>query len=138
MVERIKLVKKDPILKISSEWEIYEERHGRGMSMSLHGRRQVGPVWLLKSVWYPGPYDGLAGYSTEIKEQVSVWFCHQDEEPPSSELPQGALGWIGLEAEDGHLYHWYANFGDNEEAAEKWATTKKCAIKFTANLNSKE
>jgi hypothetical protein len=76
--------------------------------------------------YYPGPYDGLAGLSSEIVTTYSVFVGWEEynieyeqmfDAPPLS-LPMGATGW-GDATYDGPR-NWYAEF-DDVELAEQYA-----------------
>lgn len=104
---------------------------GRGFSSVEYSSKNLpnGQVVLLRT-YYPGPFDGLAGYSTEITETYSVFSCWEDYDessdaeyeapPPQVALPAGATGW-GCRAWDGPR-NWFAEF-DDVELAEAFANS---------------
>ncbi len=80
----------------------------------------------MRTTYYPGPFDRLAGLPDEIWDVYQVWVGWEeadsaDEETydsPPLQLPAGACGWR-CHAWDGPR-HWYARF-DDAAAAEAFA-----------------
>lgn len=108
-------------------YQVEHVRPGRGFSCTEYSRKTLpnGQTVSL-TTFYPGPFDGLGGYPTDITEQFRVWVgwdAYNDEcealfDAPSMELPAGATGW-DCTAFDGPP-NWFAEF-DDQEAAEAFA-----------------
>jgi len=107
---------------------------GRGFSSREYASKQLpNGRYVFRETFYPGPFDGMAGYSTEITETFSVWVGWEEfnehyealyDSPPLA-LPAAATGWHDT-AFDGPR-HWYADFAD-AESAEAFATSlAQCA-----------
>lgn len=102
---------------------------GRGLSsVERSSKRLSNGVQIQCRTYYPGPYDGLAGLSTDIEVRYRVWvgweeYNHEFEalyDAPPIALPAGAIGWWDA-AFDGPR-NWFAAF-DDPELAEAFAAS---------------
>ena len=104
-------------------FEIKHVQPGRGFSSTEYAAKEMSNGQIVnRRTFYPGPFDGAAGLSNEIKESFSVWVCWEEyrsdenlfDSPPDMSLPEGAVGWED-QAWDGPR-NWYAVFDDGELA----------------------
>lgn len=103
-----------------SGWIIDVDQPGAGWSRTLHGHRELpNGRWLLKRVYYPSPFLSIAEPDKEhpIEENVTVYTDRCGAANPP-EPPAGAtLKLVDYDGEE----EWFADFGDDEEAAERYA-----------------
>jgi len=113
-------------------YEVEHVRPGRGFSSTEYAYKTLpnGRV-VCRHTYRPGPFDGLAGLSTDIKEAHLVWMGWEQytetsddhtEPPQEITLPASAFKWHS-NAWDGPR-NWFADFGDDFEAAEAFAATQ--------------
>ncbi|MCX7173898.1 MAG: hypothetical protein NT159_08225 [Proteobacteria bacterium] len=104
-------------------YTVEHSRPGRGFCCTEYSTKVLpnGRQVSLKT-FYPGPFDGLAGFPTDITEEYSVWVGWDKEgeehDAPPMALPAGATRW-GIAAFDGPC-NWFAEF-DDPELAETFA-----------------
>lgn len=110
-------------------YEVEHVQPGGGFSCTEYSSKslQNGRTVAL-TTYYPGPFDGLAGYSTEITERYYVWVGWDEyneevetlHDAPPMDLPAGAIGW-DCRNYDGPE-NWFAEF-DDAEMAEAFANS---------------
>jgi hypothetical protein len=124
-------------------------RSGRGYSSVEYAHKEFpNGRWLHRKTKYPGVFDGLAGYPTDIREVFQVWLGWEEfdgsvegEEnpiPPGDlNLPPNSTGWL-ITAYDGPI-HWWANFDDQDLAEDFCAGLPPiCAIDELPLIRNKD
>lgn len=110
-------------------YKVEHVQPGAGFSATEYSSKNLGNGRIVQlTTYYPGPFDGAAGLSTEITERYSVfvgWEEYNAEyerlfDTPPLFLPSGAIGWSDA-AFDGPR-NWYADF-DDAELAEEFAAS---------------
>jgi hypothetical protein len=89
---------------------------GAGFSYTRYAEKQIGDITVGLVECFPSPFE-----DKPITSRYMVYIGMSDMGEALDcpfECPVGAEGW----APDGEV-HWYANFGENGEAAEAFATT---------------
>lgn len=108
-------------------YEVFHVSPGRGFSCNEYAKKTFpNGHQVNRRTYFPGPFDGMAGLSTEIEEHYTVWVgwdeCPNGERTsfpsPPIPLPDGAIEW---HENSSGAQNWYAYFGQNGEAAEKFA-----------------
>lgn len=109
-------------------YKVEHAQPGRGFSATEYASKLFpNGRKVFRRTFFPGPFDGMAGYPVDIIEHHSVFVCweeyREDEQmfdAPLVALPSGASSWDSA-AFDGPRY-WYAVF-PSAELAEAYAAS---------------
>jgi hypothetical protein len=107
-------------LATEQDWRCDHIQHGRGLSQTWYGSRDIGRVRLYKTTWYPGPFHQLA-YPDDpslytVNEHYSVWSGLEGvtvEQVQQMVIPDGAVPSIKDYDGEGELF-W--RFQDEDKA----------------------
>lgn len=104
-------------------YKVEHVQPGAGFSATEYSSKTLGNGRIVQlTTYYPGPFGGAAGLSTEITECYSVFVGWEEYNPeyermfdsPPLSLPPGAIGWSDATF-DGPR-NWFADFDDAERA----------------------